>query len=118
MGPLLSGSGACSLSQHNIIGSEAFDERRYIMVRKVRGGISRRRRRNGVVMAVVAIVALIIGALVAVFALAPLLMDREHAMAVASARLEGESAVVRSDTPANSVATTSATGGPRVTPAP
>ncbi|MGI4818062.1 MAG: hypothetical protein ACRYFE_06030 [Janthinobacterium lividum] len=61
------------MSQHNIIGSEAFDGRRYIIVRQVRSGIGRRRRRPALVLTIVAIMALLAGATVAVFALAPLL---------------------------------------------
>lgn len=65
------------MSQHNIIGSEAFEGKRYIMVRKVRSGVRQRRRRNSMMLLSVAIIALIIGALVAVFALAPLLMQQQ-----------------------------------------
>lgn len=68
------------MSQHNIIGSEAFNGTRYIIVRNVRSGIGRRRRRRtGIVMLSVAVLALLLGALVAVFALAPLLMDNAAA---------------------------------------
>ena len=63
------------MSQHNIIGSEAFDGRRYIIVRQVRSGIGRRRRRPALVLTVVAVIALLAGATVAVFALAPMLAD-------------------------------------------
>ena len=70
------------MSQHNIIGSEAFSGIRYIIVRNVRTGIGRRRRRTGIVMLSVAVLALLLGALVAVFALAPLLMDRATAREV------------------------------------
>ncbi|WP_292050580.1 MULTISPECIES: hypothetical protein [unclassified Brevundimonas] len=106
------------MSQHNIIGSEAFDGRRYIIVRKVRGGISRRRRRSAILMVVVAVTALIIGALVAVFALAPLLMDRNHALANAqqAAAVEGTPPAALA-LPANGATTASPTGGPAVTPA-
>lgn len=114
----LSGSGAYSLSQHNIIGSEAFDGRPYIIVRKVRVGISRRRRRNAIVMVSVAVIALIVGALVAVFALAPLLLERNHAMANAEALLESRSPLVAPTKPEDGVSTTSATGGPAITPVP
>lgn len=63
------------MSQHNIIGSEAFEGKRYIIVRSVRGGIGRHRRRRSLLMAIaVAVVALVIGAMVAVFALSPLWM--------------------------------------------
>ena len=104
------------MSQHNIIGSEAFDGRRYIIVRKVRGGISRRRRRSAILMIVVAITALIIGALVAVFALAPLLMDRNHALANAQASAVEGAPLTAPAQPANGVTTASPTGGPAVTP--
>ncbi|MEG1451210.1 hypothetical protein [Brevundimonas sp.] len=73
------------MSQHNIIGSEAFNGTRYIIVRNVRTGIGRRRRRTGIVMLSVAILALLLGALVAVFALAPLLMDNAAAREVPAA---------------------------------
>ena len=64
------------MSQHNIIGSEAFEGKRYIIVRKFRSGIGhRRRRRSAIVMFTVAVLALIVGALVAFFALAPLMID-------------------------------------------
>lgn len=61
------------MSQHNIIGSEAFEGRRYIMVHHVRSGIGRRRRKPVIVISLVAIVALLAGAAAAAFALGPLL---------------------------------------------
>lgn len=106
------------MSQHNIIGSEAFDGRRYIIVRKVRGGISRRRRRSAGLLVMTAVIALIVGALVAVFALAPLLMERSHGIANAS-EAGATAAVTASPAPsAPAVTTASPTGGPAVTPAP
>lgn len=63
------------MSQHNIIGSEAFDGRPYIIVRQVRSGIGRRRRRPALVLTIVAVVALLAGAAAAVFALAPMLVE-------------------------------------------
>lgn len=69
------------MSQHNIIGSEAFKGRRYIMVHHMRPGIGRRRRRPAIVMTLVAIIALLAGAAVAAFALAPLWADSSEAVA-------------------------------------
>lgn len=84
------------MSQHNIIGSEAFSGTRYIIVRNVRTGIGRRRRRTGMVMLGVAILALLLGALVAVFALAPLLMDPASAREVpASEAATGDQSSMR-----------------------
>ena len=85
------------MSQHNIIGSEAFSGIRYIIVRNVRTGIGRRRRRNGIVMLSVAVLALLLGALVAVFALAPLLMERATAreVPVADTAVAGEQSPLR-----------------------
>ncbi|WP_242912949.1 MULTISPECIES: hypothetical protein [Brevundimonas] len=102
------------MSQHNIIGSEAFDGRPYIIVRKVPVGINRRRRRNTMMTVAVAIIALIVGALVAVFALTPILMDRGNA-AVPTAR--GHVQVAPSK-PVAATTTASATGGPAVTATP
>lgn len=73
------------MSQHNIIGSEAFKGRPHIMVYHMRHGIGRRRRRPAVVMALVAVIALLAGAAVAVFALGPLLFAQT---ATANASLE------------------------------
>ena len=68
------------MSQHNIIGSEAFEGKRYIIVRNVRGGVGRsRRRRSTLTFFAVAVIALVVGALVAVFALAPLWMSAPEA---------------------------------------
>lgn len=68
------------MSQHNIIGSEAFSGRRYILVREVRSSIGRRRRRrrNGMVMVVVAIAALLLGIGGALFALGPVLVQQSR----------------------------------------
>lgn len=73
------------MSQHNIIGSEAFEGKRYIMVHQVRSNVRRRRRRNSLMILFVAVIALLVGALVAVFALAPLLMHPQAAAAMPSA---------------------------------
>ncbi|WP_297799168.1 hypothetical protein [uncultured Brevundimonas sp.] len=68
------------MSQHNIIGSEAFDNKRYIIVRNVRAGVGRnRRRRNTILLISVAVVALLVGALLAVTALVPMLMAQPAA---------------------------------------
>lgn len=81
------------MSQHNIIGSEAFSGTRYIIVRNVRTGLGRRRRRTGMVMLGVAILALLLGALAAVFALAPLLMDQATAREVPAKAAAGQSSM-------------------------
>lgn len=65
------------MSQHNIIGSEAFSNRPYVLVRNVRpGGFRRRRSRSLIAYGVVAVLALSAGAAAAAFALGPLLVDR------------------------------------------
>lgn len=96
------GMGASPLSQHNIIGSEAFEGRRYIIVQHVRSGIGRRRRRPMIVLTVVAVVALLAGAAVAAFALAPLLVQTPAASA---AVIDNSSAQLRLQ-PAATVAQT------------
>lgn len=64
------------MSQHNIIGSEAFTNRPYVLVRNVRpGGFRRRRSRSLIAYGVVAVLALSAGAAVAAFAMGPLLVD-------------------------------------------
>lgn len=73
--------GASPLSQHNIIGSEAFKGRPHIMVYHMRHGIGRRRRRPAVVITLVAVIALLAGAAVAAFALGPLLAQPSSATA-------------------------------------
>jgi hypothetical protein len=65
------------LSQHNIIGSEAFSNHPYVLVRNVRpGGFRRRRSRSLIAYGVVAVLALSAGAAVAAFAMGPLLIDK------------------------------------------
>ena len=64
------------MSQHNIIGSEAFSTRPYVLVRNVRGGFRRRRSRSLIAYGVVAVLALSAGAAVAAFAMGPLLVDK------------------------------------------
>ncbi|EGF96705.1 Uncharacterised protein [Brevundimonas diminuta] len=65
------------MSQHNIIGSEAFTNRPYVLVRNVRpGGFRRRRSRSLIAYGVVAVLALSAGAAVAAFAMGPLLIDK------------------------------------------
>jgi hypothetical protein len=52
------------LSRHNITGSEAFDKRPFVIIRGMKPGNFRRRRaRNGVILAVVGLLALTAGAL-------------------------------------------------------
>lgn len=52
------------MSQHNIIGSEAFDRRPFVVIRGMKAGNFRRRRtRAAVLLTVVGLVALIGGAL-------------------------------------------------------
>lgn len=64
------------MSQHNIIGSEAFRNRTHVLVRNVRpGGFRRRRARSLIAYGVVAVLALSAGAVVAAFAMGPLLVD-------------------------------------------
>jgi len=63
------------MSQHNIIGSEAFGGRTFIMVRHIRPGIGKRRRRPAVMLTVVAVIALLAGAAVAALLLGPLLVE-------------------------------------------
>jgi hypothetical protein len=64
------------LSQHNIIGSEAFSNHPYVLVRNVRpGGLRRRRSRSLIAYGAVAVLALSAGAAVAAFAMGPLLVD-------------------------------------------
>lgn len=68
------------MSQHNIIGSEAFNNTTHILVRSVRpGGFRRRRSRSLIAYGVVAVLALSAGAVVAAFAMGPLLMDKAAA---------------------------------------
>lgn len=69
------------MSQHNIIGSEAFSGRTFIMVRHIRSGIGRRRRRPALMLAIVAVIALLAGAAVAALLLGPLLVEPAPAQA-------------------------------------
>ncbi|MEN5145932.1 hypothetical protein [Brevundimonas diminuta] len=68
------------MSQHNIIGSEAFSNRTHVMVQGMRTGAFRRRRaRSTLTYMIVAVLALVVGGVVATLALAPLLADRNAA---------------------------------------
>lgn len=66
------------MSQHNIIGSEAFDRKPFVLVRSYRLG-GHRRRRAGTTLAyiVVAAIALLIGAVVVALFLGPQLADAQ-----------------------------------------
>lgn len=78
------------MSQHNIIGSEAFSNRPYILVRNVRpGGLRRRRSRSLAAYGVVAALALAAGVVVAAFAMGPLLVGDD---AAPLSPVEGEAA--------------------------
>ncbi|RZJ17586.1 MAG: hypothetical protein EON91_08750 [Brevundimonas sp.] len=60
------------MSQHNIVGSEAFDTRPSVMVRSFKpGGIRRRKARTALAFAAGAVVALIAGAVATAVALGP-----------------------------------------------
>ena len=64
------------MSQHNIIGSEAFSQRPFVIIRGVKtGGIRRRRSGSAAAYVIVAVLALSAGAAVAAFALGPLMVD-------------------------------------------
>jgi len=64
------------LSQHNIIGSEAFSQRPFVIIRGVKtGGIRRRRSGSAAAYIIVALLALSAGAAVAAFALGPLMVE-------------------------------------------
>ena len=70
------------MSQHNIIGSEAFSQRPFVIIRGVKtGGIRRRRSGSAVTYVVVALLALSAGAAVAAFALGPILIAEEAPVA-------------------------------------
>ncbi|MEN5115230.1 hypothetical protein ABE453_14505 [Brevundimonas diminuta] len=88
------------MSQHNIIGSEAFTNRPYVLVRNVRpGGFRRRRSRSLIAYGVVAVLALSAGAAVAAFAMGPLLFDKTvEATAATSAPVEGGAAPLTAPT--------------------
>ena len=68
------------MSQHNIIGSEAFTKGPFVIIRGVKsGGFRRRRSRSLAAYAVVAVLALSAGAAAAAFALGPLLVQADAA---------------------------------------
>ncbi|MFN3537072.1 MAG: hypothetical protein ACK4Y4_06465 [Brevundimonas sp.] len=62
------------MSQHNIVGSEAFEKAPFVYVRKVRpGGLRRRRARSAVAFLAGAAVAVGLGAVATVLAFGPAL---------------------------------------------
>ncbi|MBA3999667.1 hypothetical protein [Brevundimonas sp.] len=62
------------MSQHNIVGSEAFEKAPFVYVRKVRpGGLRRRRARTAVAFVAGAAVAVAFGALATILAFGPAL---------------------------------------------
>ena len=66
------------MSQHNIIGSEAFTKGPFVIIRGVKsGGFRRRRSRSLAAYVIVAVLALSAGAAAAVFALGPLLVQAD-----------------------------------------
>lgn len=68
------------MSQHNIIGSEAFSNRTHVMVQGMRTGAFRRRRaRSTLTYMIVAVLALVAGGIAATLALAPQLADKNAA---------------------------------------
>lgn len=68
------------MSQHNIIGSEAFDRKPFVLVRSFRAGAMRRRRASTTLAyMIVAVLALAAGAVAAAIALAPQLADAQSA---------------------------------------
>ncbi|WP_368925144.1 hypothetical protein [Brevundimonas vancanneytii] len=68
------------MSQHNIVGSEAFSNQPYVLVRNVRpGGFRRRRSRAVTAYVVVAVLALSTGAAVAAFAMGPFMVQEPPA---------------------------------------
>ncbi|MGH7028403.1 hypothetical protein [Brevundimonas sp.] len=70
------------MSQHNIIGSEAFSQRPFVIIRGVKtGGFRRRRSSSAAAYVIVAVLALSAGAAVAAFALGPLLVQADPAVA-------------------------------------
>lgn len=56
------------MSQHNIVGSEAFDRVPFVMIRSVRTGGMRRRRSRAVVAFVAGAAATLIGGVIAAIA--------------------------------------------------
>lgn len=74
------------MSQHNIIGSEAFSNRTHVMVQSMRTGAFRRRRaRSLTTYAIVAVLALVAGGVFATLALAPQLAEKSVAKPAAAA---------------------------------
>lgn len=68
------------MSQHNIMGSEAFNKGPFVIIRAVKsGGFRRRRSRSIAAYVVVAVLALSAGAAAAALALGPLLVQAEVA---------------------------------------
>jgi hypothetical protein len=62
------------MSQHNIVGSEAFEKAPFVYVRKVRpGGLRRRRARTVVAFVAGAAAAVALGALATILAFGPAL---------------------------------------------
>lgn len=71
------------MSQHNIVGSEAFSNRQYVLITHVRSSGSRRRRARAMTAyVVVAVLALSAGAAAAAFALGPFLVGMPQAETV------------------------------------
>lgn len=88
------------MSQHNIMGSEAFTKGPFVIIRAVKsGGFRRRRSRSVTAYVVVAVVALSAGAAVAAFALGPLLVQAEPVSAVAPTTVTPAPAVIGVSTP-------------------
>ena len=74
------------MSQHNIIGSEAFTKGPFVIIRGVKsGGFRRRRSRSLAAYAVVAVLALSAGAAAAAFALGPFLVGTPASSATPAA---------------------------------
>lgn len=89
------------MSQHNIMGSEAFTKGPFVIIRAVKsGGFRRRRSRSLVTYTVVAVLALSAGAAVAAFALGPLLVQAEPVGAATPTAVTPTPAVVGVSTPA------------------
>jgi len=62
------------MSQHNIIGSEAFDRSPFVIIRSVRpGGMRRKQARLGVAFAAGAVVTVLVGVAVAAATFGPAL---------------------------------------------
>lgn len=96
------------MSQHNIIGSEAFDRKPFILVRSYRlGGYRRRRAGTTLAYVIVAAVALIIGAVLVALFMAPQLADAEARGVVPPASAPVLSAPAVPGTSATAVAPTS-----------